>query len=144
LDLDGPNWAAPFAAAAAAAPSGVAVKALRKTSKQAPATSAGPGLELTVPGAAATAGGAPATASAAAALSPFRGAIAFQNVSFAYPSRPDVPVLQNLTLEIPVNATYAFVGSSGAGKSTVLALLERFYDASSGRPYTLHFPLYLL
>jgi ABC-type multidrug transport system fused ATPase/permease subunit len=143
LDLDGPNWAAPFAAAAAAAPSGVAVKAPRKTSKQAPATSAGgiataaagPGLELTVPG---------ATASASAALSPFRGAIAFQNVSFAYPSRPDVPVLQNLTLEIPVNATYAFVGSSGAGKSTVLALLERFYDASSGRPYTLYFPLYLL
>lgn len=69
---------------------------------------------------------------AAAAVSPFRGAIAFNNVSFAYPSRPDVPVLTNLTLDIPVNATYAFVGSSGAGKSTVLALLERFYDASSG------------
>jgi len=68
-------------------------------------------------------------------VSPFRGAITFQDVSFAYPSRPDVPVLKNLSLEIPVKATYAFVGSSGAGKSTVLALLERFYDATSGRSF---------
>lgn len=68
-------------------------------------------------------------------VSPFRGAITFQDVSFAYPSRPDVPVLKNLSLEIPVKATYAFVGSSGAGKSTVLALLERFYDATSGKSF---------
>ena len=71
-------------------------------------------------------------------ISPFKGAITFKDVSFAYPSRPDVPVLKNLSLEIPVKATYAFVGSSGAGKSTVLALLERFYDATSGEALLLY------
>ena len=61
------------------------------------------------------------------------GNIEFQNVSFAYPSRPDAKVLRNFNLVIPQNTTAALVGSSGAGKSTIVSLLQRFYDASSGR-----------
>jgi len=60
------------------------------------------------------------------------GLVEFQDVSFSYPSRPDVPVLENFSLTIPVNSTCALVGSSGAGKSTVVALLQRFYDITSG------------
>jgi len=61
------------------------------------------------------------------------GIIRFEDVSFAYPTRLDVFVLKNFTLDIPKNATFAFVGTSGAGKSTVLALIQRFYEVSSGR-----------
>mmetsp|Transcript_39931 Transcript_39931/g.81516 ORF Transcript_39931/g.81516 Transcript_39931/m.81516 type:complete len:728 (-) Transcript_39931:293-2476(-) len=60
------------------------------------------------------------------------GAISFQEVDFAYPSRLDVPVLKNFNLEVPPNTTAAIVGSSGAGKSTVVALLQRFYDVNGG------------
>lgn len=60
------------------------------------------------------------------------GALAFQNVSFAYPSRPDVQVLKDFSLQIEPNSTVALVGASGAGKSTVVALLQRFYEVSSG------------
>lgn len=63
---------------------------------------------------------------------PVKGNITFKCVNFSYPSRPDVKVLTDFSIDVPVNATYAFVGSSGAGKSTVFALLERFYEASSG------------
>jgi ABC-type multidrug transport system fused ATPase/permease subunit len=60
------------------------------------------------------------------------GAVGFTNVSFCYPSRPTVPVLKDFSLEIRANTTTALVGSSGAGKSTVVALLQRFYDVDSG------------
>lgn len=60
------------------------------------------------------------------------GAVAFNNVSFSYPSRPDLPVLRNFSLSIPPNTTAALVGSSGAGKSTVVALIQRFYDVTDG------------
>ena len=60
------------------------------------------------------------------------GAVDFNNVHFSYPSRPEVPVLKNFSLSIPANTTAALVGSSGAGKSTVVSLLQRFYDVSSG------------
>ncbi|KAK1243185.1 hypothetical protein MKX07_003813 [Trichoderma sp. CBMAI-0711] len=56
----------------------------------------------------------------------------FRNVSFAYPARPDVTVLKNVSFQIFKGQTVAVVGSSGSGKSTLLALLERFYDARSG------------
>jgi ABC-type transport system involved in Fe-S cluster assembly fused permease/ATPase subunit len=46
--------------------------------------------------------------------------------------RRDVPVLTKIDLDVPVNATVAFVGTSGAGKSTILNLIQRFYDVSSG------------
>lgn len=59
-------------------------------------------------------------------------AIALRNVSFAYPSRPDIPVLADLSLDIPSGSFSALVGPSGAGKSTVLSLLERLYVPASG------------
>jgi ABC-type oligopeptide transport system ATPase subunit len=58
--------------------------------------------------------------------------VCFENVCFSYPSRPDVQVLAGVSFTVPTNSTAAFVGSSGSGKSTVLALLERFYDVSDG------------
>lgn len=60
------------------------------------------------------------------------GLVQFHSVSFSYPSRPNVPVLQKFSLAIPVGSTAAIVGSSGAGKSTVVSLLQRFYDVTSG------------
>lgn len=61
-----------------------------------------------------------------------RGDIEFNKVSFAYASRPDNTVLKDYSLTIPANTTTALVGSSGAGKSTVVSLLQRFYDISGG------------
>jgi ATP-binding cassette subfamily B (MDR/TAP) protein 1 len=61
------------------------------------------------------------------------GHIAFENVSFVYPSSPQTMVLRHINLEIPVGKFVAIVGGSGSGKSTVLALLERFYDPTYGR-----------
>ncbi|EYE92429.1 ABC transporter ATP-binding protein [Aspergillus ruber CBS 135680] len=58
--------------------------------------------------------------------------IVFDNVHFTYPSRPDVPVLQGVNFTIPPRKHTAIVGPSGGGKSTVVALLERFYDPKSG------------
>lgn len=60
------------------------------------------------------------------------GDIRFHNVDFTYPSRPDVPVLTGFSLDVPPNTTCAFVGASGAGKSTAVALIQRFYDVSGG------------
>jgi ABC-type multidrug transport system fused ATPase/permease subunit len=57
--------------------------------------------------------------------------IEFQNVSFVYKTR-EVPVLANLNLQVQPGQFVALVGASGCGKSTVISLLERFYDASSG------------
>ncbi|MFG1393345.1 ABC transporter transmembrane domain-containing protein [Xanthobacter agilis] len=61
------------------------------------------------------------------------GAIRFDEVSFAYPSRPDCAALHALSLEIRPGERVALVGPSGAGKSTVFQLLERFYDPQAGR-----------
>lgn len=61
-----------------------------------------------------------------------RGQIQFNNVSFSYPARPDVQIFQNLCWTIPAGKTAAIVGGSGSGKSTVISLIERFYDPSSG------------
>eukprot|EP01133_Synstelium_polycarpum_P018363 gene18363-21975_t len=60
------------------------------------------------------------------------GDIEFRNVQFSYPSRPDVPIFQDFTLSIKRGQTVALVGDSGGGKSSAIALLERFYDPSSG------------
>lgn len=65
-------------------------------------------------------------------LDDVRGEIAFEAVSFSYPSRPETVVLKALDLKIHAGDVVALVGSSGAGKSTVTALLRRFYDVSSG------------
>ncbi|HEY7905645.1 MAG TPA: ABC transporter transmembrane domain-containing protein [Wenzhouxiangella sp.] len=59
--------------------------------------------------------------------------IRFENVSFAYPSRPTERVLDDLSFEIDAGQTVAIVGPSGAGKSTILQLLLRFYDPDHGQ-----------
>ncbi len=63
---------------------------------------------------------------------PARGHIQFRDISFAYPSRPDLPVLQGITLDVPAGTSLALVGPSGAGKSTVAGILMRFYEPTSG------------
>jgi ATP-binding cassette subfamily B protein len=60
------------------------------------------------------------------------GVITFQNTSFAYPSRPDVEVLHNLSLNIKKGEFVAIVGPSGAGKSTIAQLLLGFFETNSG------------
>jgi ATP-binding cassette, subfamily B, bacterial len=60
------------------------------------------------------------------------GAIAFDNVRFAYPSAPERSALKGLTFKVDPGETVAIVGSSGAGKSTVLSLILRYYDTTSG------------
>ncbi|XP_027759620.1 ATP-binding cassette sub-family B member 8, mitochondrial isoform X2 [Empidonax traillii] len=61
-----------------------------------------------------------------------RGRICFHRVSFSYPTRPGYPVLQDFSLTLPPCQTVAIVGPSGGGKSTVAALLERFYEPTAG------------
>lgn len=61
------------------------------------------------------------------------GDISFENVSFSYPSRAEVPVLENVNLLIPSNKTTGVVGLSGSGKSTIAALIERLYDPNAGK-----------
>ncbi|XP_052175703.1 ABC transporter B family member 1-like [Diospyros lotus] len=61
------------------------------------------------------------------------GQVELKNVDFSYPSRPDVPILSNFSLSVPAGKTIALVGSSGSGKSTVVSLIERFYDPTSGQ-----------
>jgi len=60
------------------------------------------------------------------------GNLEFHDISFSYPTRPGVPVLNNFSVNMGANTTTALVGSSGSGKSTVVALLQRFYDIDSG------------
>ena len=61
-----------------------------------------------------------------------RGEIAFDGVSFAYPGRPDERALEDFTLHVQPGETVALVGPSGAGKTTVFQLLQRFYDPDEG------------
>ena len=61
-----------------------------------------------------------------------RGEIAFDAVSFSYPARPERPALDDVSIRIKPGETVAFVGPSGAGKTTIFQLLLRFYDPDSG------------
>ncbi|KAJ3555280.1 hypothetical protein NM688_g2661 [Phlebia brevispora] len=62
-----------------------------------------------------------------------RGPVRFEKVTFRYPSRPTVEVLKDLDLEINVGESVAIVGGSGSGKSSINALLLRYYDPTSGK-----------
>eukprot|EP00535_Pseudo-nitzschia_heimii_P007475 CAMPEP_0197184268 /NCGR_PEP_ID=MMETSP1423-20130617/9534_1 /TAXON_ID=476441 /ORGANISM="Pseudo-nitzschia heimii, Strain UNC1101" /LENGTH=1555 /DNA_ID=CAMNT_0042635045 /DNA_START=48 /DNA_END=4715 /DNA_ORIENTATION=- len=61
-----------------------------------------------------------------------KGQLNFESVEFYYPTRPGQTVLKDLSIDIPAGKTIAFVGPSGGGKSTVVKLLERFYDPIAG------------
>jgi ATP-binding cassette subfamily B protein len=63
---------------------------------------------------------------------PPAGALAFEHVTFHYPTRPDTPALSDFSLAIAPGETVAVVGPSGAGKSTLFQLVERFYDPQAG------------
>ena len=63
---------------------------------------------------------------------PVRGLIGFDNVSFSYPTRPEISALNGFSLSVSPGETVALVGASGAGKSTVFQLLSRFYDPQHG------------
>ena len=60
------------------------------------------------------------------------GAVHLENVSFHYPGRPDVAALDGVSLDVAAGETIALVGPSGAGKTTIIQLLLRFYDPTSG------------
>ncbi|CAI0472898.1 unnamed protein product [Linum tenue] len=66
-------------------------------------------------------------------LNKLEGHIQFKDVSFRYPSRPDVTIFDKLRLNIPAGKIVALVGGSGSGKSTIVSLIERFYEPESGQ-----------
>ncbi|WOI56676.1 ABC transporter transmembrane domain-containing protein [Palleronia sp. LCG004] len=70
---------------------------------------------------------------APAALPAPAGSIGFQNVRFAYPARPTASALDDVSFDVAPGETVALVGPSGAGKTTIIQLLLRFYDPQSGR-----------
>jgi len=61
-----------------------------------------------------------------------KGRLEFCDVSFAYPTRKEAPIFQNLSLLVPAGTIMAVVGSSGSGKSTLVSLLLRLYDPDAG------------
>ncbi|KAJ2778156.1 hypothetical protein H4R18_004777 [Coemansia javaensis] len=69
------------------------------------------------------------------------GHVRFMDVDFSYPSRADAPVLSHFNLDVPAGTVVALVGPSGVGKSTVAALLERFYDPTGGEIWLDGLPL---
>lgn len=65
-------------------------------------------------------------------LEDMKGDIELSDVHFSYPARPDVEIFSGFSLRVPSGTTAAIVGESGSGKSTVISLIERFYDPQAG------------
>lgn len=65
-------------------------------------------------------------------LGDIRGEIKLRDVDFSYPSRPHEQIFSGFSLLIPSGTTVALVGGSGSGKSTIISLIERFYDPDAG------------
>lgn len=61
-----------------------------------------------------------------------QGNIEFRNVYFSYLSRPEIPILSGFYLTVPAKKTVALVGRNGSGKSSIIPLMERFYDPTLG------------
>lgn len=70
---------------------------------------------------------------AATEMPPIEGAVTFENVTFAYSDAPDVNVLENVSFHIKPGQTIALVGPTGAGKTTIVNLISRFYNATKGQ-----------
>ena len=66
------------------------------------------------------------------ACPPIKSSITLNKVSFAYPERPEAPVLKDVSLKVREGECVAIVGASGSGKSTIAALLQRLYEPTSG------------
>lgn len=64
-----------------------------------------------------------------------KGEIKFENVVFSYPTHPETQILKTLNVSIQPHKKTAFVGESGSGKSTIIQMIERFYDPQSGNVY---------
>ena len=62
-----------------------------------------------------------------------QGEIKLENIQFTYPTKQEIQVLSDVSIEVGKNKTIALVGSSGCGKSTVIQLVERFYDPLGGQ-----------
>lgn len=74
-----------------------------------------------------------------------QGNIEFRNVYFSYLSRPEIPILSGFYLTVPARKTVALVGRNGSGKSSIIPLMERFYDPTLGimlTSYSLLFSVY--
>jgi ATP-binding cassette subfamily B (MDR/TAP) protein 1 len=65
-------------------------------------------------------------------LDNFVGDVELKDVNFSYPARPEQRIFNGFSISIPTGTTVALVGESGSGKSTVISLVERFYDPQSG------------
>lgn len=73
-----------------------------------------------------------ASDSSGTVLEDVRGDIELREVHFRYPARPEVQIFAGFSLNVPSGKTAALVGHSGSGKSTVISLVERFYDPEAG------------
>jgi ATP-binding cassette, subfamily B (MDR/TAP), member 1 len=67
-----------------------------------------------------------------------QGNIEFRNVYFSYLSRPEIPILSGFFLTVPARKTVALVGRNGSGKSSIIPLMERFYDPTLGKSIEKH------
>ena len=63
------------------------------------------------------------------------GSIELRNICFNYPTKPDVQVAKNVNITINENEIVAFVGKSGCGKSSLISLIERYYDPNEGEVF---------